>query len=559
MAEIDIDKQLEYVGNLKKYALNHIKEVEDYFNRRDDDILATILHKYHNRADDDGSSITENDYVGDKKAFINLQAAGKEDIQKLIAENNRIFEKYKQQIKEFLIASFKYMGQLYTSNQQAIDELETEIKNRKKQLCKINEEVAAAEQDIETFEQQLSSSEREYISESSKLVKLDEEIKACREQLNDSSLADKHADIQAKLDSLLAERSPLNDKVMNMFNDREILKQDIEDKKFHLSILNMKINDLDISVCEEKVAKAKEGNEKLKTIIEKDREEYSTLGFDITSQDIIGANKSPEAGKNPPPQDNQSQSKPTQQKVSSQQQVTNTVQSQPANLPAPQTPMQRATNLKNKILGGSDEETKELLSAGGYSDILSSLNNYNNRDKKLLMDKIGKQNSTLDVNKLSNVINAISKSGFCSELNLQNLVYSNGMLKDFSNLSNEDIDSLNKFVTEIQNNKDFIDDEQLDFLQNNFVNNIRCNSLKQSLKPKSFKDFFKSKNAREKDKIREAKLSNLGSTISSIPPKKSESPVKSSDFFNTLTGNTRDNIDLNTQTKHTPTKDQQTR
>lgn len=559
MAEVNIDKQLEYVGNLKKDALNYIKEVEDYFNRRDDDILATILYKYHNRADADGSSITGNDYVGDKKAFINFLAAGKEDIQKLIAENNRIFEKYKQQIKELLIASFKYMGQLYTSNQQAIDELETEIKNRKKQLCKINEEVAAAEQELTTFEQQLRSFESEYVNESSRLVQLDAEIKECRDQLNDSSLADKHADIQAKLDSLLAERSPLNDKVMNMFNDREMLKQDIEDKKFHLSILNMNIKDLDISGCEEKVAKAKEGNEKLKTTIEKDREDYAALGFDITSQDIIGPNKSPEAGKNPPPQDNQSQTKATQPKGSSQQQVTNTVQPQPTNLPAPQTSMQRATNLKNKILGGSDEETKELLAAGGYSDILSSLNSYNNRDKKLLIDKIGKQNSTLDVNKLSNVINAISKSGFCSGLNLQNLVYSNGMLKDFSNLSNEDIDSLNKFVTEIENNKEFIDDEQLDFLQNNFVNNIRCNSLKQSLKPKSFKDFFKSKNARERDKIRDAKLGNLCSTISSIPPKKSEAPIKSSDFFNTLTGNTRDNIDINTQTKQTPAKDQQTR
>lgn len=563
MADLNIDNQINKTSVFKQDILKRIEETNAIFEKRDNDLLAAVLYRYYDRDNYDGNTITDDDFIGNKKAYINFLASDKEDVQKAIAENERILKDKQNAIKSSIIDFFKFKAELYVTNQNILSELEAELKTRKKQSCKLNEAIASGEQEINILKQDLDAKEAKYKEKEQEMLEIESKISLIDQKLLNDNLSDEELEKlnsemfeltakKATLDPLLTD---LNLEVVYAQDKYTVAKNDLEFNKMDLIGLN-------ISDYEAKLKTAKEGNEKLKESIEQDRADFAAVGFDISEKDIIDSQE-PKVSNNTTNTTNTTDSKTNNQQAQQKnttQQVANNVQTQQtSNLPAPQTPAQRANTLKNQILGCSDEDTKALLANNGYSDILSSIGNYNNKDKKMLMDKIGNLNSPLDVNKLSNIVSAIERSGLCSRLNLQNLIYSNGKLKDFSQLSNDDIDSLNKFVTEIETNKDSIDDNQLDFLQNNFINNIRCNSLKQALQPKKLKDFFKSKTAREQDKIRDAKLNNLCSSISSIPPNKQDTPAKSSDFFNALTGNTRDNIEPPTNTKTQPNKDVQTR
>lgn len=557
MAEVNIERQMNITNNFKQEILKRIEETNTLFEKRENDLLAAVLYRYYNRDNYDGDAVSKEDFGVDKKAYLNFLASDKEDVKKAIAENERVFNQQKQKIKSSIIDFLKFKSEIYVANIKTISELETEMINRKKLSCKLNEEIAACEPKANILKEALEDKKAQLKEIEDRKAIVDAKLAEYDSKILNGTISANDPQVNSEMMALLGEQASLGMQITQKNSEIEIATEEYSMATSGMDEKIMELSSLSIESFEEKLSKAKEGNENLYQSIEEDIIEFKNAGFEITKQDVIkkGPSSQPTQQQTTP----QQKSANTQQTQSTQQPQQTTQPQQNPNLPANQTPAQRAYNLKNQILGGTAEDTKSLLANNGYSDILDSINTYNNRDKKLLMDKIGNLNTPTDINKLSNVISAINRSGLCSNLDISNLINSDGSLKDFSSMSNDDIDNLNKFINEIEANKNYIDDEQLDFLQNNFVNNIKCNSLKQSLKPKTFKDLFKSKATKERDSIRNAKLGILSSTLSSIIPKKQNSPTKSSDIRNDLRGNTRDNIEPPTNTRSTPNIDQQTR
>lgn len=565
MADLNINNQIDKTSTLKQDILKRIEDTNSLFEKRDNDLLAAVLYRYYDRDNYDGSTITDEDFIGDKKAYLELLASDKEDVQKALAENERVLKEKQKSIKSSIIDLFIFKAKLYVSNQKTINELETELKNRKKQSCKLDELIATGEQETTSLKQDFDQKEAEYKKFEGKIAEIDSKISLIDQKLLSETLSDEELQkLNSEMYDLTVQRASLEPTLTDLNLEMIEAQDKYTIAKNNLQFNKMELNGLDISNYEAKLDTAKKDNEKLLESVKEDQKEFETLGFNVTYDDVMNSYKTPNSNsqQNNTPVNKQPQkaaSQPQTQKGSEQQQQQpqNSAEHQsPSTLPTPQTAAQQANSLKHQILNGSDEEIKNLLTNTGYLGVLSTLSNFNNKDRKMLINKIDNLNSPTDVNKLSNVVSALQKNGLCSDINLSNLISSDGKVKDFNNLSNEDIDSLNKFVTDIENNKDFIDDEQLDFLQNNFVNNIRYSSLKQALKPKTFRDLFKSKATKEKDNIREGKLVNLCTTISCIPPKKTEVPSRSSNILNDLKGNTRDTIEPTINSKQPPSEDQ---
>lgn len=548
----NISAQLEHCSNLKQNILDKIKEVDTAYNKTNDELLAEVFNNFYNTDTYSADSVS-NDFTAEEKLdYINTFSGGNEDIQKKIKANSDIYEKEKAKIKNTIIGLLKLLGKVYNLNQNIISSLEDEIIRRKKESCKLNEAITVGKQEVETLKTAYEEKKQTLQEFQGKRNEVKNKLNDCDARLASATPEERKA-LENEQYNLIAEISSLDLKIDDLSIDIAHTNDKYVMAKNDLHFNEMELDSLNIEMYEQKLNDAKEGNEKLRDNIEQDRNEFAEIGFDISEKDIIDSNSTHQQSSNEPSKDKDAS---TQPKVAAQQQASQ-VQPQPQNLPTPQTPAQRARNLRDKILGSSNQDAISLLGGNDYSDMLSSLDSYNNKDKKALFNKINNLSTPLDMTRLSNVVSAIQKSGFCSGLNLQSLT-ANGKLKDFSQLSNSDIDNLNKFITEVEQNKDFIDDEQLDFLQNNFISNVKCNALSSTLKPKGFRDFFKSKTSREKDKVHTAKISNLSNALSCITTKKEEAPSRNSNFFNTLTGNTRDTIETpintRTQTNNQPTR-----
>lgn len=211
------------------------------------------------------------------------------------------------------------------------------------------------------------------------------------------------------------------------------------------------------------------------------------------------------------------------------------------NLPVKLSPRQISENLKNKVLSGSSDECKNMLAGDDFQNILDASPSLTRKERKGLSNKLDSLNSEVDTRRLQNVINALNKSDICSDLDLSNIIDEKGRIKDIKNMSEKDVSNLNTFIEEIGKNKDFIDDEQLEFLQNGFINNVRSKALSHSVKPKSIGDLFKK---RSKVSAIKKNTSKLHTSLMSIPkeePKPKATAISS--FYKALADKTNDTIE----------------
>lgn len=577
ISDIDNNQSKFYMGE-KNSIMQELKTMDLELDEKYNEILASILGK-------DASEITSKDFVGDKLEYLKYMATDQETLDK-IASTKESIEKDKMDISQKVIKLLKFKAILFKSNEKIIAELEEEMMSRRKECTKVNEKIVEDEPEAERLQQEIERAQKNL-----------DEMKAQQEAKEDE-LLNNIAAMESKL-ALTVPTDPTYEsdtkQLTNFRAQLESSKADYDgnyDRIANQSVININTKSLDevnkrlaynkyflgllkINQNQSTFDKLKQDNLDLYSSFEQDVLDYQKAGIDINPEDLKQDIKTtpvstPENVKAPENtntnanttktiQPKASNTQPANETGSVNQNSTNNVveTAEPQvtgsqNLPTPLSPIQIANNLKNRILTGSIDEGKSIIAAEHFDDLAQAIPSFSRKDRKALAEKVEQLNTEVNPKRLQNVITALNRSGVCSNFNVGNIINSNGKLKDLKDISEQDISSLNTFISEIGANKDYIDEEQLEFLQNGLINNIKSKSLAHSLRPKTLGDFFRGREAKERDENLSYNTSTLLSNLSEVhKADNKQSKVKNvSKFYENLFDQTNEIIETPPQIKN---------
>lgn len=580
--QINADSRKDFLESEKLDIIEGLKNIENDLDKSYDLILAEVLNIK-------GDEISDENYVGDKFEYIKYLSEDETISKKLNAATEQ-FAKAKDTVTNSAIKLIKFKANLFEQNQQILNELEEEIILSTKEKTKLNlaiiedeSEIKSNENYIQNLTHQLDTLNglEDYIkSQKIELIKKYAALGIVGDSPSEEELSKMSPSDREDLEKIAENIRNTSEAFEKLLDGKSLdtIQKEIDDSTSKIEALNTNINnnnikltELDIEGKKKLLEEATISNLELFDSIEIDIAQYKEIGIELTPEQLEVA-KSIQKDEKPIDNETASTKQQPKQQQEKQQPIQQVASTNPQNdiapnatgfnnQPIPLSDRQIASNLKSSLLGSSNKDVNNMFKNGKMDDLIFSIPLLNRTEKKVLSTRLSNLNEKLnekEITKLKNIILALDKSDICDKIDIDKFIY-DGKFKELNSIAPEDIEQLNAYIQTLDKNKNVIDDEQFDFIQNTFIRNLRSQVLVDAIKPKSLKEFIKKGlTSRRSNQYKGSKNINLMNSISTISKHSTRKVQNIDDFHKSLFGKTitPDNIEYpppSENTKEAPT------